>query len=61
LGDSTLAGHRVDNASLLAEAARNNGFREIVRIERAIPPTRKTLNPIIGRIKKENIVVLRKI
>ena len=60
IGDSTIDGARVDNASLLAEAAAGAGFRETARIGRTIAPTRKTFNPRIGRIRKENILILRK-
>ena len=60
IGDSTIDGVRVDNASLLAETAAGAGFRETARIGRTIAPTRKTFNPRIGRIRTENILVLRK-
>jgi site-specific DNA-methyltransferase (cytosine-N4-specific) len=60
VGDSTLAGERIDNASLLSDCARDIGFREIVRIGRTISSTRKAFNPVIGKIKTENIVVLQK-
>ena len=60
IGDSTIDGARVDNASLLAEAGAGAGFRETARIGRTIAPTRKTFNPRIGRIRTENILILRK-
>ena len=60
IGDSTIDGTRVDNASLLAEAGAGAGFRETARIGRTIAPTRKTFNPRIGRIRTENILILRK-
>ena len=60
IGDSTIDGARVDNASLLAEAAAGAGFREVARVGRTIAPTRKTFNPGIGRIRTENILILRK-
>ena len=60
IGDSTIQGERIDNASLLAEAATGLGFREVGRIERTIAPTRKAFNPKIGRIKNENILILQK-
>ena len=60
IGDSTIDGKRVDNASLLAEAGASAGFREAARIERTIASTRKAFNPRIGRIKTENILILRK-
>ena len=60
VGDSTLNGERIDNASLIAEAGSAAGFREVARIERNISPTRKAFNPRIGKIKAENILILRK-
>ena len=60
IGDSTIDGARIDNASLLADAAAGAGFRETARIGRTIAPTRKTFNPRIGRIRTENILILRK-
>ena len=60
IGDSTIDGKRVDNASLLSEAGARAGFREAARIRRRIAPTRKAFNPTIGRIKTENVLILRK-
>ena len=60
VGDSTLAGKRVDNASLVAKTAADHGFVEHARIERSIAATRKALNPKIGGIKSEQIVILQK-
>lgn len=60
IGDSKVAGAHVDNASLLAAAGADAGFREAARIARTIAPTRKSFNPRIGRIKTENILILQK-
>jgi site-specific DNA-methyltransferase (cytosine-N4-specific) len=60
IGDSTLAGARVDNASLIASAGATAGFREVARLERVICATKKAFNPKIGKIKSENILILRK-
>ena len=60
IGDSTIDGDRIDNASLLASAGATAGFREIARIDRKIAPTRKSFNPRIGKIKSEKILILRK-
>lgn len=60
IGDSTIDGVRIDNASLLATAGETTGFREVARINRKIAPTRKSFNPRIGRIKSEKILILRK-
>ena len=61
IGNSTIRGERIDSASLLAAAALDSGFREVVRIQRAIAPTRKAFNPKIGKIKDENILILQKV
>lgn len=60
IGDSTLAGERVDNASLVAHAGAAHGFIEHARIRRSIATTRKALNPKIGGIKTEQILILQK-
>ena len=60
IGDSTIDRTRIDNASLLAAAGADAGFREAARVSRTIAPTRKAFNPRIGGIKTENILILRK-
>ena len=59
IGDSTINGTRIDNASLLAAVGAAAGFREAARIVRNIAPTRKAFNPSIGRIKTEHILILQ--
>lgn len=61
IGDSTIDRTRIDNASLLVAAGASAGFREVARISRTIAPTRKAFNPMIGSIKKENILILQKV
>ena len=61
IGDSKIHGDRVDNASILSAAAVQSGFREVARIERRIPKNRKALNPSIGGIHSENILILQKV
>ena len=61
IGDSTIQGVRIDNASVLVAAATVAGFREVKRINRTIAPTRKAFNPRIGKIKTENILILQKV
>jgi DNA modification methylase len=60
VGDSTLAGRRIDNASLISDVGTKSGFREVARLERVIQATKKTFNPAIGKIKSEKILILRK-
>ena len=60
IGNSTIGGEEIDNASVIAGVGRENGFLEVARIEREIPSSRKAFNPKIGRIKRENILILQK-
>jgi len=60
IGDSTLDGQLIDNASLLSEAGSLTGFREVARLDRAINANRKSFNPKIGKIKTEKILILQK-
>ncbi len=60
IGDSTLFGTRIDNASLIAAAGAKVGFREVARYNRVICATKKAFNPKIGKIKSEHILILRK-
>jgi site-specific DNA-methyltransferase (cytosine-N4-specific) len=60
IGDSTLAGARIDNASLISSAGAEVGFSEVARLPRVIRTTKKAFNPVIGKIKSENILILRK-
>ena len=60
IGDSTISGIRIDNTSLLVEAAQKAGFKEAKRIVRKIAPTRKSFNPRIGKIGTEQILILQK-
>lgn len=60
IGDSTVRGERVDNASLLEQAAAESGFVAALRIPRSLQLTRKAFNPVIGSIKSECVLILRK-
>ncbi len=60
IGDSTINGQRIDNASLVADAGARTGFREVGRIPRTIAPQKKSFNPQIGKIKTEKILILQK-
>ncbi len=59
VGQSLLNGELVDNAQILADAAGGHGFVEAERIERRLRDSRKAFNPAIGRVKTEEILVLR--
>jgi DNA modification methylase len=60
IGDSTLSGARIDNAALIAAAGKAGGFSEVARFNRVICATKKAFNPQIGKIKCEQILILRK-
>ncbi len=59
VGNSTLKGKTYNNADILSEASRAAGFREAMRIARTIQSTKKAFNPVIGKIKQEQILVLQ--
>ena len=58
IGNSILKGQTFNNADIITDAARLAGFRETMRINRAIQSTKKAFNPVIGKIKQEQILVL---
>jgi len=60
IGNSTIQGRTIDNAALLTNVAAPAGFSREAVIEREIPSTRKSFNPAHGRIKRENILILRR-
>jgi len=60
VGRSIIQGREIDNAEIIREAARPNGFVTLGTVARAIPTTRKAFNPRHGRIEKEEIVVLQR-
>ena len=60
IGNSTMNGKRVDNATLLSEVGASFGFQEVARIRRTLASTRKAFNPNMGRIKSEHILILQK-
>lgn len=59
VGDSKIDGRVIDNATIISDAARSLDFVDVDRIEREILQTKKALNPKIGRIRKEKIMILR--
>jgi len=61
VGNSTIRGQRFDNAQIISEVAEVTGFRERKRISRTLQVTKKSFNPAIGNIKKENILILQRI
>lgn len=59
IGNSTIKGEHIDNADLISDAAKTQGFTEISRISRRMQDTKKAFNPVIGKIKQEQILILR--
>lgn len=59
IGDSTIRGEIVKNDELLIEIAESIGFSVEANINRNLQTTRKSFNPRIGKIKHEQIVILR--
>jgi site-specific DNA-methyltransferase (cytosine-N4-specific) len=58
-GNSTIRGKRFNNADAISRAAADHGFIEETRLQRRLLDTRKAFNPSIGKVKRENIVILR--
>ena len=59
VGNSRIKGRTVDNANLLADAASEHGFVEVARIPRRMQDSKKSFNPAIGKIKTEQILILK--
>lgn len=59
VGDSTIKGERISNANLISEVGKDCGFVEVARIDRTMQATKKAFNPAIGKIKTEQILILR--
>lgn len=61
IGRSIIHGKEIDNASIVINAAKNYQFKLIDKIERNIAQNRKSFNLRYGNIKKEEVVVLKKV
>ena len=59
IGDSVIKGELINNTDLIANVSFQYGFQEVTRINRRMQDTKKAFNPSIGRIKQENILILR--
>lgn len=59
IGNSTIKGEHIDNADLISDAAKTQGFTETARISRRMQDTKKAFNPVIGKIKQEQILILK--
>jgi hypothetical protein len=59
VGDSTLKGKKIDNATLISDCGKSAGFTEAARISRTLQSTKKSFNPSHGTIKTEQILILK--
>lgn len=59
VGNSIIDKKLHNNADLIAEAASVSGFVEAERISRQMQDTKKAFNPAYGKIKEEQILILR--
>jgi site-specific DNA-methyltransferase (cytosine-N4-specific) len=60
IGNSIIEGQVVANDQLAVDAASSFGFTLVVRISRTLKETKKSFNPKIGKIKQEQIIILRR-
>jgi site-specific DNA-methyltransferase (cytosine-N4-specific) len=60
IGNSTIRGRLIDNAELISSVGAKCGFAESARIERTIQATKKAFNPAYGKIKTENLLIMRR-
>lgn len=59
VGDSTLRGECINNADLISGVGRDTGFFEVARLGRTMQASKKSFNPAIGKIKSEDILILK--
>lgn len=57
VGRSIIHGREIDNSEILQRASEPHGFGLEDVAERRIPSTRKSFNPVHGRISKEHLMV----
>lgn len=60
IGNSTIRGRLIDNAELISSVSQKCGFAGSARIERTIQATKKAFNPAYGKIKTENLLIMRR-
>ena len=60
VGDSTIRGERINNGDILARVGAAHGLVEVARMKRRLRDTRKAFNPVIGKIKTEDILILQR-
>jgi site-specific DNA-methyltransferase (cytosine-N4-specific) len=57
VGRSIIHGRIIDNAALLQRASKPWGFKSEGMVERHIPTTRKTFNPALSPIDREQLII----
>lgn len=60
LGDSKIRGEIIKNDILFIEVAAGLGLELVSNIRRELQSTKKSFNPAVGRIRQENVIILRK-
>ncbi len=60
IGDSVVKGERVDCRTMIEDLGTDTGFTHLVTIDREIKRSSKTVNPLIGRIEREHVVIFRR-
>lgn len=61
IGRSKIHGKIINNAGIIENIAHNIGYQTIIKTDRKILPSRKSFNLSHANIKKETVMVLRKI
>jgi DNA modification methylase len=59
IGDSVLKGHVIHNDQLFVKVASQIGYQVEANMTRRLQDSKKSFNPVIGKIKDEHIVILR--
>lgn len=61
IGRSVIKGREINNARMMIEIGTEHNYEILADIEREIIASRKSFNPSYGKIKTENIIVMRKV
>ncbi len=59
LGDSIIGGEIFKNDEIFINVSKHIGYKVEANIKRNLLPSKKSFNPLIGKIKDEHIVILR--
>jgi len=61
IGRSIIRGRTVDNAAIIEKVGLNHGLKQVARIPRTILSSRKSFNLSHANIKKEEIVIMKRV